>query len=152
MKIGELATRAACDVQTVRYYEREGLLEEPRREPSGYRRYDAQHLSRLNFIRHCRALDIPLTEVRRLLDFAARPEQSCAQVNSLLDRHIDLVQQRMRALVSLQLQLTALRQSCDGDASHPCAILQSFMSAAQEHACACHAASTRTRPDRLPAA
>ena len=150
MKIGELAARAACEVQTVRYYEREGLLEEPQRESSGYRRYDERHLSRLHFIRHCRALDIPLTEVRRLLDFAARPEQSCAQVNDLLDGHIALVQQRMRALETLQQQLTALRQSCDGDVSHPCAILQSFMCAAQEHACACHAANVRMSPSQLP--
>jgi Cd(II)/Pb(II)-responsive transcriptional regulator len=117
MKIGELATRAACDVQTVRYYEREGLLDEPRREASGYRRYDEQHLERLNFIRHCRALDIPLGEVRQLLAFAAQPDRSCAQVNALLDNHIALVGERIRALAALQQQLTALRQSCC--ACHP---------------------------------
>src|SRR5262245_38100739 len=126
MKIGELAARAACDAQTVRYYEREGLLEAPVREASGYRRYDERHLTRLNFIRHCRALDIPLSEVRRLLEFAAQPEQSCKQVDHLLDDQIDLVQQRIDALQSLQRQLVALRRSCDGDASHACAILQSF--------------------------
>ena len=143
MKIGELAARAACDVQTVRYYEREGLLEEPRREASGYRRYDERHLTRLNFIRHCRTLDIPLVEVRQLLEFAARPDRSCAQVDGLLDRHIALVDERIRALQALQQQLVALRQSCNGDGSHPCAILQSFMSAAQEHACACHRVDAR---------
>src|SRR5215510_12016448 len=126
MKIGELAARAACDAQTVRYYEREGLLEAPVREASGYRRYDEPHLTRLNFIRHCRALDIPLTEVRQLLEFAAQPDRSCAQVDGLLDQHIALVQERIRTLQSLQQQLVALRQSCDGDGSHPCAILQSF--------------------------
>jgi DNA-binding transcriptional MerR regulator len=52
MKIGELATQAGCDVQTVRFYEREGLLEEPAREASGYRRYAERHLKRLQFIRH----------------------------------------------------------------------------------------------------
>ena len=139
MKIGELATQADCDVQTVRFYEREGLLEEPQREPSGYRRYDGRHLTRLNFIRHCRSLDIPLQEVRRLLEFAAQPTQSCAQVNDLLDGHIALVEQRVRALKALETQLVALRRSCDGDASRPCAILESFMVAAEEHACACHA-------------
>ena len=138
MKIGDLATRAGCDAQTVRYYEREGLLEAPGREASGYRRYDERHLTRLNFIRHCRTLDIPLSDVRRLLELAALPEQSCAQVDRLLDEHIALVQQRVHALRSLERQLVALRQTCDGDASHACAILQSFMSAAQAHACACH--------------
>jgi len=138
MKIGELAARAGCDVQTVRFYEREGLLEEPQREASGYRRYDGRHLSRLNFIRHCRSLDISLAEVRQLLDFAAQPDQACAQVDELLDGHIALVRQRVQALEALEKQLVALRKTCDGDGSHSCGILESFTTAAQGHACACH--------------
>lgn len=141
MKIGELATRAGCDVQTVRFYEREGLLDAPAREASGYRRYDERQLGRLRFIRHCRSLDIPLPEVRRLLDLAARPEPSCAQVDELLDAHIALVTQRLEALRVLEQQLLALRRSCDGDASHPCAILEAFVSAAEAQACACHPAA-----------
>jgi hypothetical protein len=83
-------------------------------------------------------LDLPLPEVRQLLDFAAQPSQSCAKVNDLLDGHIALVKQRLAALETLEKQLVALRRSCDGDASRPCAILESFMSVASEHACACH--------------
>lgn len=132
MRIGELAARAGCDVQTVRFYEREGLLEEPAREASGYRRYDERHLTRLNFVRQCRSLDIPLPEVRQLLDFAATPKQSCAQVNELLDEHIALVKARIQALKALERQLVALRQTCDGNASRACAILESFMSAASK--------------------
>ena len=139
MKIGELAAQAGCDVQTVRFYEREGLLEKPAREPSGYRRYDERALEKLRFLRHCRSLDIPLPEVRQLLAFAARPDQSCGQVNELLDRHIALVKQRLKALKALEGQLVSLRRTCDGDTSHPCAILEAFQSAAQDHACACHA-------------
>jgi len=145
MKIGELAAKAGCDVQTVRFYEREGLLEAPARTASGYRAYDARHLTRVTFIRHCRSLDIPLAEVRQLLEFAAEPEQSCAQVNQLLDGHIALVKGRIQALKALQSQLVALRRSCDGDASHPCAILESFISAAEQHACACHAVAPAAR-------
>jgi len=138
MRIGELAERAGCDVQTVRFYEREGLLEEPARDESGYRRYDERHAARLAFVRHGRSLDLPLPEVRQLLDFAAQPSQCCARVNDLLDGHIGLVKQRLAALRTLEKQLVALRRSCDGDVSHPCAILESFMSAAEQHACACH--------------
>lgn len=141
MKIGEFAARAGCDAQTVRYYEREGLLAEPIREHSGYRRYDERHLQRLNFIRHCRTLDIPLSKVRQLLEFAGAPEQSCQQVDELLDRHLALVKRRLAALRTLEKQLVALRRSCDGDASQPCAILGAFMTASEEHACACHAAA-----------
>lgn len=139
MRIGEFAAKAGCDAQTVRYYEREGLLAEPAREESGYRRYDARHLQRLNFIRHCRALDIPLSEVRQLLEFAAVPEASCAEVNDLLDGHIALVKHRLASLRTLEKQLVSLRRSCDGDRSHPCAILESFRTATEEHASACHA-------------
>jgi len=57
MKIGELARSAGVDVQTVRYYEREGLLDAPSRTPSGYRAYGSQHQERLSFVRHCRSLD-----------------------------------------------------------------------------------------------
>lgn len=139
MKIGELASKAGCDVQTVRFYEREGLLEEPSRTGAGYRSYDQRHLGRLHFIRHCRSLDIPLPEVRQLLAFAAQPDRSCAQVNELLDRHIALVQERIRALQALDAQLVALRRTCEGDASQACAILEAFRTSAEQHACACHA-------------
>jgi DNA-binding transcriptional MerR regulator len=143
MKIGELTAHAGCDVQTVRYYEREGLLDEPTREASGYRRYGEQDLTRLGFIRHCRALDIPLGEVRQLLALAERPAQSCAGVDELVERHIALVSQRIELLQALQQQLIALRRSCVGDAGRGCAILQSFMTAAQDHACACHPAAAQ---------
>ena len=142
MRIGELATRVGCDVQTIRFYEREGLLDEPRREPSGYLAYAAEHVERLQFIRHCRSLDIPLPEIRSLIGFAAAPDRSCAEVNALLDSHIGAVQARLAALKVLEQQLVSLRRQCDGDPSHACAILQSFMRATGEHACACHPAAT----------
>jgi Cd(II)/Pb(II)-responsive transcriptional regulator len=152
MRIGELATQVGCDVQTIRFYEREGLLDEPRREPSGYRAYATEHRERLQFIRHCRSLDIPLPEIRTLIDFAAAPERSCAQVNALLDGHITTVQAKLAALKALEQQLLSLRQQCDGDPSQSCAILQSFMTATGEHACACHPASaiTTTLPPPVP--
>jgi len=140
MKIGELAKRSGCDVQTVRYYEREGLLAEPPREASGYRRYDATHLQRLQFIRHCRSLDMPLPEIRRLQTLAAEPGAACASVDALLDGHIERVRERLRSLQTLEAQLVALRARCDGDAAHGCAILESIDRPADAHACACHPA------------
>ena len=157
MKIGELAAKAACDVQTVRYYEREGLLEAPAREASGYRRYADKHLSRLRFIRHCRALDIPLVEVRQLLGYAEAPRQSCQAVDALLDEHIERVRRHLAALKVLESQLVALRRECKGPNSHrSCAIIESFMSAPSKKACACQAVSLpcadcAARSSRLPA-
>ncbi len=122
-----MAARAGCDVQTVRHYEREGLLPEPPREPSGYRNYGAKHLSRLRFVRYCRALDMPLAEVRQLLTFAARPVESCELVDELLDRKIALVEQRICALQGLHAELAGLRRMCAGDSGRACAILDAFV-------------------------
>jgi len=139
MKIGELASKAGCDVQTVRYYEREGLLEAPEREASGYRRYVDKHLTRLQFIRHCRALDIPLAEVRQLLDYAQAPRQSCQAVDALLDDHIERVRRQSAALTTLERQLVALRRQCKGaNSKRSCAVIDSFMSAPSKNVCACH--------------
>ena len=141
MKIGELANAANCDVQTIRYYEREGLLDAPERLASGYRHYAPRHLARLQFIRHCRALNIPLTEVRQLIEYAQTPYQSCHAVDALLDDHIERVRRHLAALQALEQQLVALRQQCEGATSErACAIIDSFMSAPAEHACPCHPA------------
>ncbi|MBY0270935.1 MAG: MerR family transcriptional regulator [Burkholderiales bacterium] len=69
MRIGELATATGVDIETIRYYEREGLLAPPARQTNSYRIYGQAHPERLSFIRHCRALDIPLADIRRLLGF-----------------------------------------------------------------------------------
>lgn len=95
-------------------------------------------MQRMQFIRHCRSLDVPLSDVRQLLAFAAAPEQSCAAVDRLLDAHVAQVRDKREALTRLEAQLVALCRRCDGEASQPCAILESFMTAAEKHACACH--------------
>jgi len=147
VKIGELAAQAGCDVQTVRYYEREGLLDKPEREASGYRRYAGKHMARLRFIRHCRSLNLPLSEIRQLIEFADTPRESCPEVNALLDEHIRQVQRRVAALKALEMQLVALRRECRGagDAAS-CAILEAFMSAPADHACACHPGNSDCPP------
>ena len=88
MKIGELAKATHTQVETIRYYEREGLLPETARTEGNYRVYDSAHVDRLSFIRHCRGLDMTLDEIRVLLRFKDSPHENCAQVNDLLDEHI----------------------------------------------------------------
>jgi Cd(II)/Pb(II)-responsive transcriptional regulator len=135
MKIGELAARAGCDVQTVRFYEREGILPEPEREASGYRRYGEQHVQRLLFVRHCRSLDMSLSEVRVLLRFMDAPEEGCGEVNQVLDEHIGHVSRRIRELRLLEKQLKALRQRCGAErTADQCGILAGLSEAAQEPA------------------
>ena len=125
MKIGELARATHTQVETIRYYEREGLLPQTARTDGNYRIYGQPHIERLSFVRHCRSLDMTLDEVRTLLRFKDAPTEDCGQVNSLLDDHIGHVALRIRELRSLERQLKSLREQCRvaQDAGH-CGILK----------------------------
>lgn len=112
MKIGELASTTGTDIQTVRFYEREGLLPAPARTAANYRVYTDQHVGRLAFIRHCRSLDMSLAEVRVLLQFKDAPQDDCNDVDALLDQHIGHVVQRIRELKALERELKQLRSRC----------------------------------------
>lgn len=112
MKIGELAKKAGCQVETVRYYEREGLLPAPARTEGNYRLYGNEHLERLVFIRNCRTLDMTLEEIQRLLALRDLPHESCAGINSLVDEHIEHVEARITSLMALRDQLSELRDRC----------------------------------------
>ncbi len=112
MRIGELARLSDCDVETIRFYEREGLLAAPAREANGYRSYTEAHLVQLNFIRHCRSLGIGLPEVRILRSFQARPELACEEINQLIDQQIGRIHQQVETLRLLERQLHALRDTC----------------------------------------
>lgn len=127
LKIGELAKHTGSQVETIRYYEREGLLPAPARSEGNYRLYGPSHVERLQFIRHCRSLDMTLGEIRELLSFRDAPEESCNAVNDLLDKHIDHVATRIRELQALQKQLKALRSTChSAQAAKDCEILQTL--------------------------
>ncbi len=101
MKIGELAKATQTQAETIRFYEREGLLKEPARSGGNYRLYGHEHLERLAFIRHCRSLDMTLDEIRALLRFQDAPLENCHAVNDVLDEHIEHVAQRIRDLKEL---------------------------------------------------
>jgi Cd(II)/Pb(II)-responsive transcriptional regulator len=112
MKIGELSRAASTPVETIRYYEREGLLPDPPRSNNNYRVYGEEQKERLAFIRHCRSLDMTLDEIRVLLRFKDSPGDDCGAVNQLLDEHLGHVQARIRELQSLHEQLRSLRDQC----------------------------------------
>ncbi len=141
MRIGELAKRTDIKIDTVRYYEKEGLLPPPPRRPNGYREYGKQHLERLTFIRHCRVLDMPLEDIRRLLGLVAHPEDDCGMVNCLIEDQLARVRKRIASLHTLERQLQALRTQCSTQASAgECGILQELVSAAHDEGCVCHPA------------
>jgi Cd(II)/Pb(II)-responsive transcriptional regulator len=125
MKIGELAQIAQTTVETVRYYEKEGLLPETVRTAGNFRVYGPAHLERLRFIRNCRALDMSHDEIHTLLDLADEPSEGCGAINTVFDQHIAHVDERIRELMHLKEQLAMLRQQCQTEqAVDACGILQ----------------------------
>jgi Cd(II)/Pb(II)-responsive transcriptional regulator len=125
VKIGELANATDTQVETIRFYEREGLLAAPARTGSNYRSYEPEHAQRLVFIRRCRSLDMGLDEVRVLLQFQDQPSDDCGEVNDVLDEHIGHVTQRIKELKVLEQQLLELRTRCRSPQSGlACGILE----------------------------
>lgn len=132
VKIGELAKQTGCLVETIRYYEREGLLPEPTRSDGNYRIYNNEHVEHLRFIRQCRSLDMTLDETRRLLHLRDAPEENCHEVNTLIEEHIRHVVDRIAELKALQKQLNEIRNLCQKTAAvKDCEILQSLASPAE---------------------
>ncbi|MBL1270465.1 Cd(II)/Pb(II)-responsive transcriptional regulator [Halomonas sp. FeN2] len=115
MRIGQLAQIAGIDTQTIRFYEKQGLLPLPDRQQNGYRIYNEKHGERLAFIRHCRILDLSLTEIRELQRYQDDPHQPCTAVNAMLDEHISHVQSQITALQTLEKHLVSLRACCNDD-------------------------------------
>ena len=139
MRIGELAEVTGVDVESIRYYEKAGLLAPPARESNGYRSYGTSHLERLAFVRHCRALDMPLSDVTRLLNFVDRPSDDCGDVNVLIDAQLNRVRARLKSMRALEKQLAALRKQCtESHATNECGILHELVAAAHGEASACH--------------
>lgn len=125
MKIGEFAAASDAGVETIRYYEHEGLLPEPARTESNYRSYGEEHVARFKFIRRARRLDMSLDEVRVLLRFKDSPHENCGDVNAVPDEHIEHVSRRIKELRALEKELKGLRAQC-GDAreAQECGILE----------------------------
>ena len=114
MRIGHLAGKAGVAVDTVRYYERQGLLPEPARRPSGYRDYGDDELQQLRFVRRCKALGFTLEETRELLRLNVDPEADRAEVRALTERRLADVDAKLRELQLLRDSLAELATSCSG--------------------------------------
>ena len=125
MKIGELSTASGISIESIRFYEREGLIAEPGRTDGNYRVYGDEHVLRLAFIRRCRSLDMALDEIRVLLGFKDVPRANCSDVNAVLDEHIGHVTSRVQELRALERQLRELRARCQSvESGGDCGILK----------------------------
>lgn len=127
MKIGELAKRTDCSVQTIRHYEKEQLIASVERSEGNFRLYDEAAVEQLLFIKHCRSLDLSLPEIRQLMGLSRSPSAQCDDVNRMIDAHIDQVEARIQELTKLNEQLRMLRRSCSNRRTvEQCGILRNL--------------------------
>ncbi len=126
LAIGALAERTGCKVETIRYYERIGILPEPARNLGGQRRYADWHLKRLNFVRRARDLGFTLDDVRGLLRLVDEQGHGCAEVESMARRHLDAVRARLADLRAMEAVLKETVARCAGGAVPDCPIIEAL--------------------------
>ena len=127
LTIGKVAHSAGLAIDTVRYYEREGLLAKPARTASGYRRYSADAVARLRFIRQAKDLGFSLSEIRELLALRVAPGKSCADVRSRAQAKIADVESRIAQLDCMKRALVKLAAACSGRGpTSECPILEAL--------------------------
>lgn len=123
--IGELSRRTRCNIETVRYYERIGIIPAPLRR-GRYRSYSAEDVARLGFVRRARELGFTLDEVRALLGLAGGGDASCAKVRDLAASHLKDVRVRIADLQRMERVLIASVRACDAGQDPDCPLIQTL--------------------------
>lgn len=127
MKIGTVAKKTRIGIETIRFYEKEGLIAIPKRGPSGYREYGEDIESRLFFIRRAKDLGFSLKEIKELLSLKAKPKSKCESVKKKAVKKIEEVQEKISQLNAIKSALEGLVTSCLGELpSSDCPILDAF--------------------------
>lgn len=126
LTIGDLARATRTKAETIRYYERIGLLPKPARTSGNYRAYGGAHLGRLSFIRRARDLGFSLDRVRALLDLADQRDQPCAKVDALARDHLAEVERKIADLQALGRELSGLISQCSRGVIADCLIIEAL--------------------------
>lgn len=122
----ELARRTGCNLETIRYYEKIGMMPDPPRTAAGYRVYDGGHVSRLQFILRARELGFTIEEIRGLLALVDGGNQTCADVKERTERHLREVRAKIADLKRIEKVLTATAARCSGEEVPECAVLEAL--------------------------
>lgn len=124
LPIGKLAAASCCAVQTIRFYEQIGILPRPSRSAGNQRRYDRDHLRRLQFIRHARALGLKLDDIAALLGMANLPDSSCASADAIIRRQLRAVRSRISSLQALAMEFERMLEQCRGGKIAECRVIE----------------------------
>lgn len=126
-RIGELSKRTGVNIETIRYYEKIGVMPNPPRTPAGYRAYGEDHLNRLRFIRRCRQLGFPMTEIQPLLLLVDAHGYSCSEVQALTLRHAEILKRKIADLKRLEKTLRGIASRCTGEQVPDCPIIDALL-------------------------
>lgn len=121
-----LARRTGCNLETIRYYEKIGVMPEPPRTASGYRVYDERHVCRLRFILRARELGFAIEEIRGLLGLVDGGTQTCAEVKERTERHLADVRAKIADLKRIEKVLAATAAQCSGEQVPECPVLEAL--------------------------
>ena len=128
LTIGELASAAGVNAQTIRYYERSGLVRAPKRTAGGYREFGADELRRLQFIRRTQSVGFSLAEIRELLALRVHDPRSCAAVSRRVEEKVAATEEKIRELQKLLKSLNRLRASCAArERTDDCPVLEALV-------------------------
>lgn len=130
LTIGKLAEATGTKVETVRWYEKVGLIAPPARTGGNYRAYSPDDLARLSFIRRARDLGFSLDQVRALLDLTRQGERDCGTVDGIASEHLAEVDRKLADLTALRRELARVISTCDGGTVAECRILEALAPAA----------------------
>ena len=126
MKIGELSRATGTNIETIRYYERIGLLPAPARTDANYRSYGDAHRARLRFVRHSRELGFTIEEIRSLLDLSDHPERDCTDADRIASAHLEQVEAKIAQLSALRDELTRIVGRCRGGLAGDCRVIEAL--------------------------
>ncbi|WP_454062463.1 MerR family transcriptional regulator [Candidatus Nitrospira salsa] len=126
MLIGTLSKQTGCNIETIRYYERIGLLPKPRRTEGRHRLYTRDQLKRLVFIRRSRELGFSLNEIRALLRLVDGKRYTCQEVKTIMEKHLGEVREKISDLRRLQKTLNTISSQCEGGVVPDCPIIEAL--------------------------
>ncbi len=124
--IGQASQQSGVKIETIRYYEREGVVPKPGRSAAGRRLYSSEEVAKLRFVKRCRSLGFPISIIQTFLSLTAKGDRSCGEVKSMAENHLADVSAKIENLIQLRAALLDLSKNCD-DGTSACPMLDALM-------------------------
>ena len=124
--IGKASERSGVKIETIRYYEREGIVAKPGRSAGGRRMYSSDEISKLRFVRRCRDLGFPISIIQTFLSLTAQSDRSCGEVKTIAENHLGEIDAKIENLMRLREALLSLSENCN-DGTAACPMLDALM-------------------------